>query len=191
MKLHAIIAIVAVLAGGAAVIFDHYNGFQQLPAGGETPATGRMDGQNSRGGYDGVRGNVKWSRLFINGPAASQAGDFLNVSTLSIMGTNVSDKEVKLDEAYFLSGLEETKLKAHIGRGGGRYNIEEMRPLPPGALFFIVSDPLGRVDAGLSQSEFLKNWARISFVARYDGTTQTIEFDRQTVEVALPKPAKP
>lgn len=168
------IAIVAVLAGGAAIIIlDRYNGFQQLPAGGETT---RME----------LRGRpVSWSKLHVDGAAASRPG---NISTLSIMGANASDEEIKFHELYFLCDLDGKKLAVQIGRGGTRYKIQDAPPLPPGAFFFVVSDPLGPMDVGLSPSEFLKTWATISFVAKYKGTTQTIEFDRQTVEAALPKP---
>lgn len=170
------IAIIVALVGTAAIILDRYADFQKLPAGGETI---RM----------GLHGSpVAWSRLYINGTAASRSGNLLNVSTLSIMGTNVSDREIKLDQAYFLCDLDGTKLNAQFGRGGMRYKIRDIPPLPPGAVFFVVSDPIGPKDAGLSPSEFLKTWATISFVAKYSGTTQKIEFDRQTVEAALPKP---
>lgn len=183
------IAIVAALIGGGIIFFDRYGGLPQLPAGGDTVRAERQDNRGSRGSHH--ESPVEWSRLYINGPAAAQAGNLLNVSTLSIMGTNVGDEEIKLDEAYFLSDLAGIKLKVQIGRGGGRYNIKDLRPLPPDALFFAVSDLLGSADAGLSPSEFLKTWATISFIARYNGTTQRIEFARETVELALPKQAKP
>lgn len=173
---HRLIAIIAALLGGAAIILDRFDAFQQVPAGGETVPMS-------------LHGSpVAWSRLYINSPAAPQPGNLSNISTVSIMGTNVGHEEIKLDEAYFLCDLDGTKLKVQIGRGGARYKIKELGPLPPGALFFVISEPLGPKDAGLSPSEFLKTWATISFVAIYNGTTLKIEFDRQTVESALPKP---
>lgn len=178
-----VIALVAALIGGGIILLDRYGGFPQLPAGAESVRAEHLDDRGSHS--NDHEGPVVWSRLYINGPATAQGGNPLNVSTLSIMGTNVSDKEIKLDDAYFL--CDGTKLKVQIGRGGGRYNIKDMRPLPPGALFFAVSDVLGPADVGLSPSEFLKTWATISFVARYNGTVQTIEFDRKTMELALPK----
>jgi hypothetical protein len=154
------------------IIYDFYGGSEQLPAGGET-----------------IRGSsVQWSRLYINGAAASESGAVLNVSTVGILGTNVSDAEVKLDEAYFLCGIDERRLNAQIGRGGARYKIRDVGPLPPGALFFVVSDPLGPVDAGLNPNEFLKTCATVSLVVKYNGTTQQIDFDRRMVESVLPKP---
>lgn len=173
-----VVAIIAALVGGGSIALDRYADVGQPPP----PAAG----DSVRMGFHGSP--VAWSRLYINSAAASQPGQPSNVSTLSIMGNNVSEREIKLDEVYFLRDLDGTKLNVQIGWGGVRYKIRDIRPLPPGALFFVVSDPLGRADGGLSASEFLKTWATISFVAKYNGTTQTIEFDRQTVEAALPKP---
>jgi len=170
------IAIIAVLLAGAAIILDGYNGFQQLPARGETQ---RMTLHGSP---------VSWSNIYINGVTASRPQTLSNISTLSIMGANASDQEIKFHDLYFLCDLEGTKLATQIGRGGARYKIKDAPPLPPGAFFFVVSDSLGSRDVGLSPSEFLKTWATISFVAKYNGTTQTIDFDRQAVEAALPKP---
>jgi hypothetical protein len=166
------IAIIVALIGAGVIIYDFYGGSEQLPAGGEI----------TRGS------SVQWSRLYINGAAASESGAVLNVSTVGIMGTNVSDAEVKLDEAYFLCGIDERRLNAQIGRGGARHKTQDVGPLPPGALFFVVSDPLGPIDAGLSPSEFLNTCATVSLVVKYNGTTQQIDFDRGTVQSALPKP---
>jgi len=179
-RYHAI-AVIAVLVGGGVIVLGLYHDdVRQSPTG--SSDTVRM----------GLHGSpVAWSTLYINGAAGSQPESALNVTTLSIMGRIDGDGEIKLDEAYFVCDLDGTRLNAQIGRGGVRYKIHDAGSLPPGALFFIVSDSLGPTDAGLSPGEFLKTWATISFVARYNGTTQKIEFDRQTVELALPKPAKP
>jgi hypothetical protein len=133
------------------------------------------------------KGPVTWSRLYINGAAVSQDGTPSNISTLSIAGTNVSAQDIKLDEAYFLSAVDGTKLRTRIGRGGGRYEIQDASPLPPGAFFFVVSDAIGPADRGLSPDNFLKTWSTIYFVVKYNGTTQKIEFDRDTVESTLAK----
>lgn len=172
------VAIIAGLVGGGALALEHYADFRQSPA--------LAAGESVRMEFHGSP--VAWSGLYLNTAAAAQPGSLSNVSTLSIMGRNVSEREIRLDEVYFLSDLDRTKLDAQVGWGGVRYKIRDLRPLPPGALFFVVSDPLGPKDAGLGASEFLKTWATVSFVARYDGTTQKIEFDQQTVESALPKP---
>jgi hypothetical protein len=170
------LAIIAALVAAGIIFREFYADLQQSPAGGEIVRTGR-DGSS-----------VQWTRLYINSAAASQPGTVSNVSTLGIMGTNVGDREIKLDDVYFLCGVDEKKLDVQIGRGGGRYKIRDMGPLPPGALFFVVSDPLGPAEVGLSPSEFLKSCAVVSFVGKYNGTREQIDFDRQTVESALPKP---
>jgi len=179
------LAIIAALVGAGIIIYDFYADSQQSPVGGAIVRT--LPHGSS----------VQWSRLYINraavsqhinSAAASQPGTVLNVSTLGIMGTNVSDHEIKLDAAYFLCGVDERKLDTQIGRGGARYKIRDLGPLPPGALFFVISDPLDPTEASLSPSEFLKRCAALSFVAKYNGTTEQIDFDRKTIEAALPKP---
>jgi len=132
-------------------------------------------------------GPVTWSRLYFNSTSASQTETPSNISTLSIAGTNVGAQEIKLDDAYFLSGVDGTKLGARIGRGGGRHEIKNTSPLPPGAFFFVVSDPIGPKDQGLSPDNFLKTWSTIYFVVKYNGTTQKIEFDQETVASMLTK----
>jgi hypothetical protein len=132
------------------------------------------------------RGPVTWSRLYINSATVSQPGMPANISTLSIAGT-IGTEEIKLDDAYFLSGVDGTKLNARIGRGGGRYEIKNVGPLPPGAFFFVVSDPVGSKDQGLSPDNFLKTWSTIYFVVKYNGSTQKIEFDQETVQSMLTK----
>jgi hypothetical protein len=166
------IAIIAALIGAGVITYDFYRGSHQLPAGDET-----------------IRGSsLQWSRLYVGSAAACKSGTVLNVSTVGIMGTNVGDAKVKLDEAYFLCGIDERRLNAQIGRGGARYKIADVGPLPPGAPFFVVSDPLGPVDAGLTPSEFLKTCATVSLVVKCNGTTQQIDFDWRTIESVLPKP---
>ena len=173
---HHFIAIIAVMVGGGAIIIDRYSGFQQLPVAGEAT---RME----------LHGRpVSWSKLYVNAAPASRPGNLSNISTLSIMGTNASDGEIKFRELYFLCDLDGRRSDAQIGRGGTRYEVRDSPPLPAGAFFFAVSHSLGPKDLGLNPSEFLKACATISFVAKYNGTMQTIEFDRQTVEAALPKP---
>jgi len=170
------IAVIAALVGSAAIILDRYGDFRRLPAGGES-AQMELHGRP-----------VSWSKLYVNGAAAFRPGDASRVSTLSMMGANASDQEIKFHELYFLCDLDGRKLAVQIGWGGRRYKIPDLPPLPPGAFFFVVSNPLGPTDAGLSPSEFLKTWTTISFVAKYNGTTQTIDFDLQAVQAALPKP---
>ena len=174
------IAIIAVLFGGAAAVgLARYNGFQQLPKLSTSGEIKRME----------LHGRpVSWSSLYINGAAVSRPGNDSNISTLSITGANAGSEEIKFHELYFLCDPDGKKLAVQIGRGGTRYKIKDLPSLSPGAFFFVVSDPLGPTDVGLSKSEFLKTCATISFVAKFNDTAQTIEFDRQTVEAALPKP---
>jgi hypothetical protein len=171
-----LIAITAglVAVGAVALVYFEFEGHQPPP----TPADVTQTSVQ--------KGPVTWSRLYINSVAVSQPGTPSNISTLSIAGT-VGPEEIKLDDAYFLSGVDGTKLNARIGRGGGRYEIKNVGPLPPGAFFFVVSDPVGSKDQGLSPDNFLKTWSTIYFVVKYNGSTQKIEFDQETVQSMLTK----
>jgi len=139
----------------------------------------------------GLQGEpLGWSRLYINNTVISVSKQD-NIFTLTIMGGNVSDQEIKLDEAYFLSGIDGSRLDAKIGWAGAVYKVQEIKPIPAGALLFILSDAIGPANVGLSQDEFLKKWAIVTFVAKYNGTTQRIPFDRDAVKSMLPKPIDP
>ena len=164
-------AVVALVAAGA-IALVYYQHHQPLPSSADVVQARQT-------------GPVTWSRLYINSAAASQSGAPANIAALSIAGTNTGSQEIKLDDAYFLSGIDGTKLSVQIGRGGGRYKIQNVSPLPPGAFFFVVSDPIGPKDQGLSPDNFLKTWGTIYFVVKYNGTTQKIEFDQETVESTL------
>jgi hypothetical protein len=176
------IALAAALVAGAAVLLDYYGNYQGAPAAPEESADRDSPAMEAHGTP------VAWSRLYMDSSSDPQSAKPANVSALSIAGTNVSNKDIKLEDAYFVSGLDGTRLNARIGRGGMRYKVQDLDPLPPGAFFFVASDPIGPTNAGLSRDDFLKTWATIYFVTKYNGTTHRIEFDRKTVESLLPKP---
>ena len=176
-----IIALVAALIAGGAVLVDYYGNSQGATVAPEAPVDGDSRAVESPGSP------VSWSRLYLDTTSEPQPGKPATISSLSIAGTNVSSKDIKLDEVYFVSGVDGTKLNVQIGRDGMRYKVQDLRPLPPGAFFFVVSDPIGPANAGLSADDFLKTWATISFVAKYNGATQQIEFDQKTVQSLLPK----
>lgn len=178
-----IIALAAALFAAGAVLFAYYGPYQGVPVAAEVPGDRDGTGMQARGSP------VAWSRLYIDGTSDSQPGKPANISAFSIAGTNVGSGDLKLDEAYFISGVDGTRLNVRIGRDGMRYKVQDLDPLPPGAFFFIVSDPIGPSNTGLSRDDFLKTWATVHFVAKYNGTTQEIEFGPKTVESLLPKPS--
>jgi hypothetical protein len=140
----------------------------------------------------GLQGEpLGWSRLYINNTIIAPSSKPMNISTLTIMGGNVSDKEITLDEAYFLSGIDGTRLDVKISWGGAPYKIREIKPIPAGAFLFIISDPIGPPNEGLSQEDFYKKWAIVTFIAKYNGVTQRIPFDQAAVKSMIPKPIEP
>lgn len=180
-----IVALVAALIAGGAILVDYYDSAQSPPVGAEVAADQSGDAMQAHGSP------VAWSGLYINGASDPRSGKLASVSALSIAGTNVGSEDVRLEEVYFRSGADGAKLNVRIGRGGARLNVGDTGPLPPGAFFFVVSDPVSAGSSGLSPDDFLKTWPTISFVAKYNGTTQNIEFDRKTLESILSKPSQP
>jgi hypothetical protein len=180
-----IIAITAALIAGGAVIADYYGNFRGASVAPEVPADREPGAVQAHGGA------VAWSRLYLDATSEPQPGKPATISSFSITGTNVSSGDIKFDEIYFVSGADGTRIDVQIGRDGMRYKVRDLAPLPPGAFFFVVSDSIGPTKAGLAADDFLKKWATISFVAKYDGATQQIEFDRKTVQSLLPNPSQP
>ena len=140
----------------------------------------------------GLKGQpLGWSQLFINNTIISPTGKPMNITDLDMMGANLSDKEIKLDDIYFISGMDGERLNVKIGLGGTRYKIEDINPIPPKAIFFISSDPIGPPNTGFPQQEFLNKWGAMTLVVKFDGTEQRIAFDKDTVIASLPRPAEP
>jgi hypothetical protein len=69
--------------------------------------------------------------------------------------------------------------------------IQEIKAIPAGAFVFVMSDPIGPPKVGLSQDDFLNKWAIVTFIAKYNGITQRIPFDREAVKSMLPKSLEP
>lgn len=132
-----------------------------------------------------------WSRLYINNTVYSPTAKPINITDLTIMGGNLGEKEVKLEDAYFLSGIDGTRLGAKVGWGGTQDTPQELNPVPPGAFLFVLSDPVGPPGVGLSQDDFLNKWAIVIFVATYDGGEHQFTFGQTEVKSFLPKPLEP
>jgi hypothetical protein len=132
---------------------------------------------------------IGWSPPLL-GSFTEQATKALSITGISIVGNNVSKQEVKLDDAYFLSGIDGTRLDAKITWGGSTYKVQEIRPVPAGAIL-IMSASFGKLGVGLSQDDFMQKWAVMIFVTVQNGVSQRIDFDREKMKSFLPKPPQP
>jgi hypothetical protein len=103
-----------------------------------------------------------------------------------MIGTNLSNKEVDLDDAYFVSGITGARVHLKVQVTDKDVAIDEINPVPPKAavgLYMELSPP-----KGLTAEDFLKQWGPFSFVVTYGGKTQRIDFTReQTVQLVTPK----
>jgi hypothetical protein len=139
----------------------------------------------------GLKGEpLGWSQPLLGSYGIEPSNKPTNVTDISIVGGNVSKQEVKLDDAYFLSGIDGTRLDAKISWGGISYKVQEIRPIPAGAVL-IMSASFGRPGVGLSQEDFLQKWAITIFVVVQNGITQRTEFDQEKMKSLLPKPPQP
>jgi len=168
-----IVPIVSALVAWGAVLFGFYDQHFRQQSG---PDLLRRDLKG---------GPIGWSKLFINNTMIT-TDDLLRIKNLSVFGGNISDEEIKIDDAYFLSGISGKRLNVKIGWGGAEYPLNIINPIPPGAFVFVISDNIGQ-QGGLSEPDFLKEWSIIYFVAEYNGKKQRIAFDRTAVNEAIPE----
>lgn len=140
----------------------------------------------------GLKGSpLSWSQLYINNTVLAPSEKPMSITEIDIMGGNRGDQEIKLEDAYFISEMDGSRLDVTIGLGGTHYKIRDINPITPKTLFFVASDPIGPKNLGLSQEEFLRKWGTVAFIARYDGVDHRILFDREAVKAVLPKPLEP
>jgi hypothetical protein len=130
---------------------------------------------------------VGWSTIFLD---RADVNDPPNVRNVSLTGGNVSEEEIRLDDAYLLSGISGDRLDLKVIWGGKAYAIKDIKPIPPRAIFVLVSDTFNP-PKGISEKDFLVNWSIIYFVAEYKGQKQRITFDEKTISALLPKPFPP
>jgi hypothetical protein len=78
-----------------------------------------------------------WSTILLD---RADVNDPPNVRNIGLLGWNVSDEEIRLDDAYLLSGISGARLDLNFFWGGQAYSIKDIRPIPPDATFLLVSD---------------------------------------------------
>jgi hypothetical protein len=105
-----------------------------------------------------------------------------------IEGKNVGDKEIKLDDAYLVSGITgtraEMKIKAVDGRNILWVSAADTGLIPPGAKIEMVSEKLNG-DEGIEESEFSKQWGTLSLVDSFAGTEHRKIYDHKALDAAL------
>jgi hypothetical protein len=116
-------------------------------------------------------------------PGNKQSRYFL----LEMVGRNVTEQEVILSDAYFISGVTGAQVHPKVEMVGKNAAIADINPIPPGAFFSLIvelSPP-----NGITADDFLKVWGPFSFVAAYgNGKTQRIEFSRERAVQLLTQP---
>jgi len=132
-----------------------------------------------------------WGDLFLNDTVVSPSSRPVNIRNMSVFGGNTGDREVRIDDAYFLSGIDGSTIGVKIVWGAQTYKVTEIRPIPPGALLFLMSDPVAKDPDGMMQDEFLSKWSIVTLVVKYDGVEHRIPFDETAVKAAIPRALEP
>jgi hypothetical protein len=107
---------------------------------------------------------------------------------------NKGVKEVKLNDAYIISGLTSDRIQMTVGEFE-RLQPSQINPIPPEAKVELRGRFNG--ETGLSAPDFITRWSKITFVAQYDDQEyRSPAFDladeaRKVVQQHLPKPPVP
>ncbi len=111
-----------------------------------------------------------------------------DITSIFIEGKNVAEKEVKLEDAYIVSGMTGAKLGIKIevvdGRNVHRVPVWNARAIPPHAEIRMFSSELNGED-GIEETQFSKYWGTFSFVVGFEGIEHRKTYDRKAIEAAL------
>jgi hypothetical protein len=124
---------------------------------------------------------IVWSKTPILGWTKAPDGT-IYTHTFGIAGKNVGKDEVQLERLYIESGLTgaRVELKVQIPNEGA-VAARDTNPIPADAFIELVSDEFAPT-IGVAESEFLRDWGAVRFVAEYDGQKHRMIFDRATID---------
>ncbi len=109
-----------------------------------------------------------------------------NIDSFIVNGKNVGNQEVKLDDAYIVSGVTGDKLQMKIIlQGQQTIGLDQINPIPPGAEIHLIA--YVNQKGGIPEYDFLKNWATIQFVTSYNGAQVRKSFNNQNIAAAIAK----
>lgn len=124
---------------------------------------------------------------------SAQSNGQVFMSTFIVNGTNRSEREVAVDDLYFVSGTTGKRLDLVVcaGPNDGFLHPRDINPVPPGATLTARAEFNNPV--GLLPKELVDQWGEILFYAVYEGKKHLKTFDRKAVEATFanfrPKPA--
>ncbi|MGY3588528.1 hypothetical protein ACVIGB_002513 [Bradyrhizobium sp. USDA 4341] len=121
-----------------------------------------------------------------------------DIISINIEGKNTGDREIRLKNAYLISGITGARLEMTIkvvdGRNVMLVPVRDSGVIPPNAQINLFSAELNG-DDGIEESEFSKHWAPFSFVFEFDGTEHRKAYGRDVVAASIDEekidPAEP
>jgi hypothetical protein len=117
--------------------------------------------------------------FFKRGIYLNSVADNIYATDFFVQGMNVTDKEIKLDDVFILSGMTSMRLPMLIKAENNWVTVDKINPIPPHTDFELMAVLGG--DKGIPMTKFIKEWGTFSFVAQYGGNEFKEQFDEQAV----------
>jgi hypothetical protein len=159
----------------ATVVFGYRAAFPP-----ETPAAHYLTTADSSDPslYEGRPLGVWWASEYLELASVTMPGSVIDVRATGylVRARNLGSEEVNLRSATMVSGIDSTQIQMKISAIPGGFILpEEAAPIPPGAEFAFHAQ-FGNGPSGLSESEFMKEWATFSVVIQTDNQKIRREF---------------
>ncbi len=121
-----------------------------------------------------IKGSLAWSKDISLGFGVD-SNDNQFAHNAQIYAINVSEKEVKIRDAYAVSDISGQSIPMLAWTNYGMFPISEINPVPPGAKVRFILYFNG--DQGIYPVALLNGWARLSVVISYNDTEYRASFD--------------
>jgi hypothetical protein len=99
---------------------------------------------------------------------------------VQISASNVSDHEIRLEDAYIVSGETGDKIIMKVGAAGAGWIFpSETNPIPPGGIVTLRAE--FNAPIGLAASDFFNKWKVMHLTTKYDGAAHRKRIDEKMV----------
>jgi hypothetical protein len=115
-------------------------------------------------------------------------GQLSNIGSIFLMGRNIGDREIKLEDLYLISGITGERLDVHAFINLKTYAIKDLNPIPPDAPLTFST---GVFKPPLTAAQFMEKWRTIIAVTKYDGQEHRATFDNEDQRIPKGLPPGP
>ena len=197
-SVHMLLQMLAARSGSVDRYNDYAKAFGAVGSVGQDVIDAYKELTASRLSRPNVRFEVEYAPQLEGAPLAWATVPFLHwlprgdggrdIISIAIDGKNVGDKEVKLENAFIVSGFTgarfEMKVTAANGRNVQMVPLRKTRPIPPEAEINLLSVELNGQE-GIEESQFQKYWGSVGFVVEFDGQEHRRTYDPEAINEAL------